>query len=248
MERYADYDPFAWLYATHWGAEYHEQALAVLNQLILNQLPHGASILDLCCGDGRLTAALHARGFDVVGIDGSERMLEFARSRCPKVPFIAADARTFEIGRRFHLVLSTFDALNHVMTPDGFRSVCRRAYDAVQPGGYFAFDLNREEAYTDLWSQTSAQVEPDMVSVAIGTYSRDGRIADCYITLFRLVADDWQRSDFQLSQFCHREEDVLSSLYAANFATAEVFDASRDLAMWGNIGKGRSYFLARRGV
>ena len=189
MERYSDYDPFAWLYATHWGAEYHEQALAVLDQLILNQLPprriHSRPLLRRRPPD----CALHAKGFDVVGIDGSECMLEFARTRCPEVPFIAADARTFETDRRFDLVLSTFDALNHVMTPDGFRSVCLRAYDAVQPGGYFAFDLNREEAYTDLWSQTSAQVEPDMVSVAIGTVPPRDRVADCYITLFRLIAE-----------------------------------------------------------
>ncbi len=248
MQPYSDYDPFAWLYATHWGAEYHEQALAILDQLILQQLPHGASILDLCCGDGRLTCALHARGFDVAGIDGSECMLAFARARCPAVPFVAADARTFESDRRFDLVLSTFDALNHVMTPGDFHRVCLRAHEAVQPGGYFAFDLNREEAYTYLWSTTSAQVEPDMVSVAVGSYSPKTRIADCDITLFRLIAENWERSGFKLSQFCHAQDDVLNSLYAANFATVKVFDACQDLGMWGNIGKGRSYFLARRGI
>lgn len=248
MRRYTDYDPFAWLYATHWGAEYHDQATAVLQQLILHLLPAGASIVDLCCGDGRLTQALYLRGFHVMGIDGSERMLEFARERCSAVPFLAADARTFEVKQPVDAVISTFDALNHLMSQDDLAAACRSVYRALKPGGYFAFDLNREEAYTKLWAQTSTQVEPDMVSVAAGSYSAEDRTAHCDITLFRLYVDRWMRSDFRLSQFCHAEKDVLNSLYAAGFADAEVFDACTDLGMAGTIGEGRSYFLARRGI
>jgi SAM-dependent methyltransferase len=248
MQQYRDYDPFAWLYATHWGADFHKQSLAVLDRLVLHQLQPGAAVLDLCCGDGRLAAALHRRGFRVTGVDGSERMLEFARSRAPQVPFIAADARTFELDEPVDAVLSTFDALNHIMSPDEFAAVCRQVAHALRPGGYFAFDLNREEAFTDYWAQSSTQIERDMVNVCIGTYNPHDRIARCDITLFRLSNDAWQRSDFSLSEYAHREEDVLNSLFAAGFADAKVYDAATDLGMYGNIGQGRSYFLARRGI
>lgn len=248
MRRFNDYDPFAWLYATHWGSEYHAQAWPVLEQLILHQLEPGAEILDLCCGDGRLAQLLDLKGFRVAGIDGSERMLEFARERCPRIEFTAGDARTFELPEPVHAVICTFDALNHVASKDEFAEVCKHVHAALKPGGYFAFDLNREEAYTTLWAQTSAQVEPDMVSVAVGSYNADMRTAHCDITLFRLCVDHWLRTDFRLSQYCHEERDVLQSLYAAGFAEAEMFDASTDLGMYGNIGKGRSYFLARRAV
>lgn len=248
MGRYNDYDPFAWLYATHWGSEYHEQAWAVLDKLILHQLPRGADILDLCCGDGRLVQVLDLKGFNMAGIDGSDRMLDFARERCPTIDFIAADARSFTHQRRFDAVISTFDALNHVMSPDGLAAVCRCVHDVVKPGGYFAFDLNREQAYTDLWAQTATQVEPDMVSVSVGSWNGQARTAHCDITLFQLCVNHWIRSDFRLSQYCHHEEDVLNSLYAAGFAEAKVFDASEDLGMYGNIGLGRSYYLARRAL
>lgn len=242
------YDPFAWLYSTHWGSDYHEQALAVLQRLILQQLSPGAAILDLCCGDGRLAQVLDWNGFRVMGVDGSERMLEYARERCPGLRFVAADARTFELDCKFDAVISTFDALNHVMSPDDFAQVCRRVHETLQPAGYFAFDLNREEAYTQLWAQTATQVEPEMVSISTGTYDAPNRLAHCDITLFRMYVDQWTRSDFRLSEYCHREQDVLNSLYAAGFAEAKVFDASTDLGMYGNIGQGRSYFLARRGI
>lgn len=248
MRRYNDYDPFAWLYATHWGSEYHAQAWSILDQLILRQLAPGAEVLDLCCGDGRLAQILDLKGFRVIGLDGSERMLDFARERCPTLQFLAADARTFELPYPVDAVISTFDALNHVTNQDDFSEVCRHVHDALRPGGYFVFDLNREEAYTTLWAQTSAQVEPEMVSLAVGSYEAGLRTAHCDITLFRLCVDRWLRTDFRLSQYCHDERDVLNSLYATGFAEAQVFDASTDLGMYGNIGKGRSYFLARRAV
>jgi SAM-dependent methyltransferase len=238
----------AWLYATRWGSEYHEQAYSVLDQLILKQLPRGSTILDLACGDGRLTGVLAANGFRVTGLDISEQMLKFARERNPGIEFVLGDARDFKLPMRFNAVISTFDALNHVKSPDELAQVFRSVEAALKPGGYFAFDLNREEAYTQLWSTTYAIVDPDLVSVSVGHYDAQLRTAWADFTVFRLAEQAWERSDFRMSQYCHREEDVLNSLFAAGFADAEPFDASSDLGMFANIGTGRTYYLARKGL
>jgi ubiquinone/menaquinone biosynthesis C-methylase UbiE len=97
IERYSDYDPFAWLYTNYWGDEFHRQAMPVLERLLLNRVPPPAAILDLCCGDGRITTALARRGYQMTGLDGSEEMLTYARARGPKIPFLLGDARAFEL-------------------------------------------------------------------------------------------------------------------------------------------------------
>lgn len=51
----------------------------------------GKRVLDLGCGHGWFTAMLHERGADVVGVDGSERLLEVARQRYPDVEFEQSD-------------------------------------------------------------------------------------------------------------------------------------------------------------
>ncbi len=124
-KRYRDYDPFAWIYTRYWGEEFHRACLPVLDRIVLSDLPRGAAVLDLCCGDGRLLETLQRRRFQPSGLDGSEEMLTYARRRVPRAELLLADARAFKLPARFDVVLSTFDALNHVMTIAGLRRVFR---------------------------------------------------------------------------------------------------------------------------
>lgn len=243
MRRYRDYDPFAWLYTQYWGDEFHRQVMPVLDQLVLSQIPKKGRILDLCCGDGRITHSLSKLGYGMLGIDGSELMLSYAKQRAPRVEFLLKDARNFALPPEFDAAISTFDSLNHVMESADLESVFRNVYQSLKPGGRFVFDLNREEAYYDLWSRTSHSIDSKAVSIARGSYDGIEKIAHCDITLFRLDAGKWQRTDFRLSQRYHPEEAVSSALTGAGFE-AEVFDGKRDLKMKGDIGDGRNFFLA----
>jgi SAM-dependent methyltransferase len=245
MRRFTDYDPFAWLYTNYWGEEFHREAIPVLERLLLHRVPAKAEILDLCCGDGRITQTLSRRGYKVSGLDGSERMLSYARQRSPRARFYLEDARRFRLPPRFDAVISTFDSLNHIMETDDLGKVFANAFQSLKPGGYFAFDLNREEAYRDMWSRTSTIVDKKAVSVARGRYDFETGIAICDVTLVRWVGEQWIRSDFRLKQRLHPRDAVMGALGAAGFQ-AQVFDAMRDLGMEGDIGYGRDFYLAAK--
>lgn len=49
------------------------------------------NVLDLGCGDGWLSQMMSKAGANVWGIDGAEKLLEFARLRCPGREFVQAD-------------------------------------------------------------------------------------------------------------------------------------------------------------
>lgn len=245
MRRFADYDPFAWFYSNYWGEEFHREAIPVLDRLLLRELPRKAEILDLCCGDGRMMQTLVKRGYRVAGIDGSEHMLSVARLRVPKAELYLQDARRFKMRPRFDAVISTFDSLNHVMEIEELKQVFENVYACLKPGGRFVFDLNREEAYMDLWARTSTVVDKKVVGVARGVYESARKIATCDVTLLRLEGGEWKRSDFRLTQRLHQRDDVLRALKSTGFE-ARVFDAGRDLGMAADIGTGRDFFQATR--
>lgn len=251
MKRNQEYDPFAWLYTTYWGEEFHQQSLAVLDRLLLHRLPRRAAVLDLCCGDGRVTQQLVRRHFEVTGLDASGHMLAFAKQRAPKVKFLLADARKFDLPEQFDAVISTFDSLNHIRETDELGSVFRNVFRCLKTPGLLAFDLNREEAYRDLWARTSHTIEKDTVSIARGSYNPVTRLAHCDITQFRITpfrasGRAWERSDFRLTQKLHLEAEVVAQLERTGFKV-QLFDAARDMGMKGEIGRGRTFYLGCKG-
>jgi SAM-dependent methyltransferase len=58
------------------------------------RLPVRPRVLDAGCGTGRVAIELDARGFDAVGVDVDERLLETARAKAPHLPWVAADLST----------------------------------------------------------------------------------------------------------------------------------------------------------
>ena len=57
MERYSAYDRFARIYNQHWGGDFSQRALPILDKLLLSQLPAGARLIDVGCGTGQLAQA-----------------------------------------------------------------------------------------------------------------------------------------------------------------------------------------------
>jgi len=94
--------------------------------------------LDLCCGQGNVSAGLLRRGCQVVGIDFSPAMLAFARQRAPKASFIEADAQDIPFGdAEFDVVVSNFGVC-HV--PDQPR-VLAEARRVLRSGGKFVMTV-----------------------------------------------------------------------------------------------------------
>ncbi len=243
-DRNNEYDPFAWFYNRHWGREFHRQTLAILDRLLFPRLTPAARLLDLCCGTGQFTGALVDRGYQVTGIDASERMLSHARANVPACKFILADARDFSLPASFEAAVSVFDSLNHVMEIEGLARVFRNVHAALLPDGWFVFDLNREAAYRHYWDGPYTIVEDDNVCVSIGSYDDATCRARCDLTMFRRTGDEWRRSDATLYQRCHSVDEVAGALGAAGFKRIDLYD-SEDLGMAGDIACARTFFIAR---
>ena len=91
----------------------------------------GEDILDLGCGDGRLTATLRERGCRVVGVDASAEMVAAAQAR--GLDAREMDAQALALDERFDAVFS--NAALHWM-PDA-DSVIRGVASVLKPGGRF---------------------------------------------------------------------------------------------------------------
>ena len=96
------------------------QAAMADEELAALDLEGGERVLDVGCGDGKITAAIAGRvpRGSVVGVDPSQHMIDFARSRfgaaeAPNLCFEVGDARSLPFRAEFDLVVS-FNALHWV--------------------------------------------------------------------------------------------------------------------------------------
>ncbi|MCC6446044.1 MAG: class I SAM-dependent methyltransferase, partial [Armatimonadetes bacterium] len=101
-----------------WNAEdYHrsssEQQRWAREMIARLRLSGGESVLDIGCGDGKVTAEIARQlpGGFALGIDNSEEMIRFARrsfppESCPNLAFERADASALAYDRRFDPVVS----------------------------------------------------------------------------------------------------------------------------------------------
>ena len=243
-ECYDAYDNFASCYSRGWAGEYHRQAGAVFERRVFPRLAPGARVLDLCCGSGELAAALVERGFEVTGLDGSERMLEHARRRAPQAEFLLEDARSFHMDSRFGAVFSTFDSLNHILSIEELDSVFRNVHAALEAGGLFVFDLNMSESFETLWHGVFASVEDDCVSVTQGSYDPEAGLGCAAVTIFERDGE-WRRLDVTVRERCYPEDEVRARLEAAGFRNVRTEDAY-ELGMRGDIALGRMFFFAEK--
>jgi SAM-dependent methyltransferase len=240
------YDDFAWFYNRYWSQEFHSAAFPILERVWLPRLKSGARVLDICCGSGYLAGLLGERGFRVTGIDESAPMIACARENAPSGEFHVARAAEFQLPGRFDAAVSTFDSLNHLTGAGSLEAAFRRVAAALRSGAPFAFDVLAEEAYQTHWGENFALVRDDHVLVITGSaYDFRSRVARCTITMFRLVRGRWQRSDVVVEEQAYEPREIEEALNRAGFAEMVCYDA-RDLGMVGQLGEGRTFYVATK--
>jgi SAM-dependent methyltransferase len=151
--------------ADHLGSAYDRYAHTkgtvheVDHIVVALDLKPGERILDVGCGTGRHSLELARRGFDVHGIDISERFIEIARGVAdPLATFERVDARTMEFESNFDAVICLCQGAFGMMTADGEDdAVVAGMAGALQPGGRVA--LSAFNAYFAVKYHDGAQFD-----------------------------------------------------------------------------------------
>ena len=78
------------------------------------------TVVDLGCGTGTLTELLAAKGYDMIGIDNSQEMLQRAIEKKERsgldILYLLQDMREFELYGAAGAVVSVCDSLNYLLT------------------------------------------------------------------------------------------------------------------------------------
>jgi len=187
-------------------------------------------LLDIACGEGSFAVAMAQLGYNVTGIDQSERMIELARerARAADVPvnFLVEDMRSIPFEDAFDLVTCFFDSLNYMLTVKDLQESFQGAYRALHRGGFYIFDMNTIYGLAVDWmrQETTIQNEADdFIEIHRQDFDYENQVATMMITVFKQRDELWERFDETHQERGYPIADIQFLLHQTGFEIAGMF-------------------------
>ena len=140
------YSSFASVYDQFMDNVPYEEWADYLTGLLGEYQVHDGLVLDLGCGTGSLTEILAKKGYDMIGIDNSEDMLQIAMEKRADsgldILYLLQDMREFELYGTVAAVVSICDSMNYLTDYEDLVQTLKLVNNYLDPQGVFIFDLN----------------------------------------------------------------------------------------------------------
>ena len=213
---------------------------------------HGISdglLLDLGCGTGKLTRLLAGEGYDMIGVDLSEEMLEVALEHEMEDPkqilYLQQDMREFELYGTVRAIVSICDSMNYLEDYEDLVQTLKLVNNYLDPQGVFIFDMNTVHKYRDLiGDRTIAEARAECSFIWDNDYDPETKINEYDLTLFIQEEDDLYRRFVETHyQKAYELEEVKRAIAEAGMEFVTVYDAFTRKAPDEN--SERVYFIAR---
>ncbi|MDD3369172.1 MAG: class I SAM-dependent methyltransferase [Lachnospiraceae bacterium] len=183
------YTSFASVYDTFMDEIPYGAWCEYLTDILQKQGIRDGLILDLGCGTGTLTELLSAKGYDMIGVDNAEEMLNIAMSKKEKsgadILYLLQDMREFELYGTVKAVISVCDSLNYLLEEDELLQTFKLVNNYLDPDGLFIFDFNTVYKYEVVIGDTTiAEDREDCSFIWDNFYHEEEELNEYDLTLF----------------------------------------------------------------
>jgi len=112
----------------------------------------GGKILELACGSGRVLLPLAQEGFELTGVDSSEKMLQIAQQRLQEkhleslCQLVKQDMRTLQLGQKYRLAIIALGSFGHITTRKDQQSTLAAVRAHLSSGATLILDISNSDA------------------------------------------------------------------------------------------------------
>ena len=188
-------------------------------------------VLDLGCGTGSITELLAKSGYDMIGVDNSEDMLEIAMDKRGRsgldILYLLQDMREFELYGTVKAAVSICDSMNYLEDYEDLVQVLRLANNYLDPKGIFIFDMNTVYKYREQLGEQTIAENREESSFIWENYFDEGEMVNEYdLTLF-IRDEDGRYSKYEETHYQKAFEisEVLKAVKEAGMELVAVYDA-----------------------
>jgi len=162
-------------------------------------------VVDLGCGTGTFSEMLYEAGFDVIGIDNSDAMLEKAMEKREEsgfeILYLQQDMRELSLYSTVGTVVSTCDCVNYVLEEEELLQVFSLVNNYLYPRGIFLFDFNTDYKYREV------------IGDAVIAENRE----DCSFIWENFYDPEEKVNEYDLTMFLRREGELFERVTETHF-------------------------------
>lgn len=209
-------------------------------------------VLDLACGTGNISARLANMGYEVIGVDLSEDMLDEAAAKnaelapdAKPVMYLNQDMRAFELYGTVDCVLCLCDSINYITDEAELLTVFRLVNNYLDRGGLFVFDINTLHKFKNILADNSYGQTTETAAYTWENYFDEEENINEFYTNFFIENDGgtYDRYEEYHYEKAYTAEKIISLLEKAGLRFEGVFhDNSFDAPKEDSE---RIYFVAR---
>lgn len=245
------YQEFADIYDVMMDEIPYETWFRRIHQFLCEREVTTGTICELGCGTGTLTELFADAGYDMIGVDVSPDMLaqafEKKKDSGLDILYIQQDMTKLELSHPVSVVISLCDSMNYLLYEEDMRAIFLRVCKALEPGGYFIFDLKTRYCFEEiLGSQTRVEQDENMTCIWENYFYEEESVNEYSLTIFRRQKDSslFDRTEEIHHQRAYGRIEVETWLRECGFEAVQCLDETMQGKPTDRCE--RIYFVARR--
>ena len=208
-----EYTGFAEVYDMFMDNVPYDKWAKYLQKLLKENGAKEGIVCELGCGTGKMTRRLRDMGYDMIGIDISQDMLQIAmeqetilkkagtqnadinkveskhtksdKKKNYEILYLNQDMREFELYGTVAAVVSVCDSMNYITEKEDLLTTFKLVRNYLDPGGVFIFDMNTPYYYKKkLGEQTICENRDEGSFIWENYYDPDTKINEFDMTIY----------------------------------------------------------------
>ncbi len=210
---------------------YDEKYKSWINYIASLVKKHSLGIkgIDVACGTGILTRRLKASGYDVVGVDISQDMLNVAQQKTYEeklnIKYLNCDMKNLKSFEKVDFITVINDGLNYIEEENLIKTF-KSFYTSLKKRGVVIFDISSEYKLKNVLANNAFGDDDDNLSYLwLNTFNESKNAVEFSLSIFEKSGDLYKRHFETQTQFVHTIESVKTALLSVGFDILSITDS-----------------------
>ncbi len=224
----SSYNTFAYFYdALTQNVEYETRSNYIYSFFNVNNIKSG-TVLDLACGTGSMSLPFMEKGYNIVGIDCSEQMLEIASNKFSQkgndFSLLKAEMQNFRLESRIDACICCLDSINHLNNISDVQKTFENVYASLKENGLFVFDVNTVYKHNNILSDNTFVFDEEDFYLVWDNETVNDRAVRILLDIFVYNGSSYDRFSEEFKETAYTVDELIKLLINSGFKDINVYD------------------------